>query len=166
MYSTGIAYFLWLIGGFGALGLHRFYLGKFGTGILYLCTGGVCMIGSVYDFFTLSNQVREANIRAQIRDAMDLKPLGRFPRQAEDEGRRRKESIEHAILRAAKKNSGIVTPSDIALEAEVSLEEAKTQLERLAKNGFAEMRIRKSGVIVYCFPDFLVDRNASEFEAL
>jgi len=61
-YSVGIAYLLWLCSGFGALGLHRFYLGKIFTGLLWMCTGGLGMIGSIYDLITLPGQVREANI--------------------------------------------------------------------------------------------------------
>lgn len=163
MYSTVIAYFLWLIGGCGVLGLHRFYLGKPATGFLYLCTGGLCFIGAFYDLVTMPAQVREANLRLQIRDSMDM-GHGYFPRREADDLYRRKETLEHAILRAAKKNKGFVTPSDIALEADVSLEEAKAELEKLAKNGSAEMRVRKSGVIVYCFPDFMSDRNGEGFE--
>lgn len=46
---------------FGLLGFHRFYLGKFGTGILWLLTGGFFVVGWVYDFFTLNGQVDELN---------------------------------------------------------------------------------------------------------
>jgi hypothetical protein len=60
MYNLGIAYLLWLAG-FGAFGLHRFYLGKITSGILWLCTGGMFGIGSLYDLFTLPFQVKEAN---------------------------------------------------------------------------------------------------------
>lgn len=45
----------------GPLGLHRMYLGKWGTGILWLLTGGLCGVGWVYDFWTLNEQVAEAN---------------------------------------------------------------------------------------------------------
>ncbi|GAB1481531.1 hypothetical protein MASR2M78_03460 [Treponema sp.] len=70
MYNVGIAYTLWLISGFGALGFHRFYLGKPISAIIWMCTGGLGMFGSAYDFLTLSSQVREANIRAEIRAAL------------------------------------------------------------------------------------------------
>jgi hypothetical protein len=61
MYSLGIAYLLWLVSGFGVLGLHRLYLGKIATCILWACTGGLFGIGSLYDLFTLPFQVKEAN---------------------------------------------------------------------------------------------------------
>ena len=37
----------------GALGIHRFYAGKTGTGILWLFTGGLLGIGAVVDFIMI-----------------------------------------------------------------------------------------------------------------
>lgn len=37
----------------GFLGAHRFYEGKFLTGMLYLCTLGLLGIGEVVDFFNI-----------------------------------------------------------------------------------------------------------------
>ena len=45
----------------GLFGIHRFYMGKILTGILYLLTGGVFLIGVVYDFWTLNEQIDEQN---------------------------------------------------------------------------------------------------------
>ena len=38
---------------FGFLGIHRFYVGKVGTGILYIFTGGFFLIGVIIDFFMI-----------------------------------------------------------------------------------------------------------------
>ena len=37
----------------GGLGIHRFYVGKVGTGILYLFTGGLFGIGALVDFIMI-----------------------------------------------------------------------------------------------------------------
>jgi TM2 domain-containing membrane protein YozV len=49
----------------GIFGVHRFYLGKWPTGLLWLCTGGLLMIGVVYDFWTLNDQVTVRNAETQ-----------------------------------------------------------------------------------------------------
>lgn len=52
----------WILLTFGGLfGLHRFYMGKILTGILYLATGGFLTIGWLYDLWTLNNQIDELN---------------------------------------------------------------------------------------------------------
>ena len=45
----------------GVFGAHRFYLGKWVTGIIYLFTGGLFLVGLVYDFWTLNEQISEIN---------------------------------------------------------------------------------------------------------
>ena len=45
----------------GIFGIHRFYLGKVLTGLLYLLTGGVFLLGIVYDYWTLNDQISEIN---------------------------------------------------------------------------------------------------------
>lgn len=53
----------WLLLTFlGVFGVHRMYLGKWITGILYLLTGGFFLIGWLYDLWTLNAQVSERNV--------------------------------------------------------------------------------------------------------
>jgi len=45
----------------GAFGVHRFYMGKWVAGIIYLLTGGVFFLGVLYDFLNLNSQIDEIN---------------------------------------------------------------------------------------------------------
>lgn len=45
----------------GVLGIHRFYMGKVLTGLLYLFTGGFFGLGVLFDFWTLNEQISELN---------------------------------------------------------------------------------------------------------
>ena len=67
MKSKGTAYVLWLLSIFGWLGLHRFYLGKVGTGIIWIFTGGVLGVGSLIDLFTLGSQVEQHNTSKELK---------------------------------------------------------------------------------------------------
>lgn len=49
--SKGVAAALCFL--LGGLGIHRFYVGKIGTGILYLCTLGLGSVGVIYDFIVI-----------------------------------------------------------------------------------------------------------------
>jgi len=45
----------------GVFGIHRFYMGKVFTGLLYLFTVGLFGIGVLYDFLTLNGQISDLN---------------------------------------------------------------------------------------------------------
>ena len=45
----------------GIFGVHRFYLGKWISGLIWFLTGGLLGIGVIYDFWTLNEQASEIN---------------------------------------------------------------------------------------------------------
>lgn len=66
--SKAIAYLLWFFGGFGVLGLHRFYLGRVGTGLGWLFSWGLFGFGALFDLFALSGMVDDQNYMNQLRE--------------------------------------------------------------------------------------------------
>ena len=45
----------------GLFGIHRMYMSKWLTGIIYLLTGGLLGVGYLYDFWTLNDQITVIN---------------------------------------------------------------------------------------------------------
>jgi TM2 domain-containing membrane protein YozV len=64
MKSKFVVYLLWLL--LGAFSVHRFYLGKFGSGILYLLTGQLFFVGWIIDFFLIGGMVDNYNNKVEI----------------------------------------------------------------------------------------------------
>ncbi len=57
--SMLMAYLLW--GFLGVFGIHRFYLGRPISGVIWLLTGGLAGIGWLVDVFLTYYMVREEN---------------------------------------------------------------------------------------------------------
>ena len=53
----------WLLLTFlGFFGVHRIYMGKWITGIIYLLTVALLGVGYIYDYWTLNSQINELNV--------------------------------------------------------------------------------------------------------
>ena len=66
MKSGFVAFLLWLPGLVGLAGLHRFYVGRYGLGIVWLLTFGLLGFGTLFDLFFLGSMVRSANLIAGL----------------------------------------------------------------------------------------------------
>ncbi len=67
MRSTGIAYLLWSLWLFGFAGIHRFYLGKPISGLIWLLTWGLFGMGQIFDLFIIPGMVEEKNYQYRVR---------------------------------------------------------------------------------------------------
>ncbi len=155
MYQVWIAYLLWLVGGLGVFGLHRFYMKKIPTGVLWILTGGLGFLGSIYDFLTMTRQIAEANLKAGY-----LRAPG-DPVQVTL--KREKEPLERAILRLAQDHAGRVTPAQVAASSDWTVEQAQKHLDEMVRRQVCEMRVLKSGTVVYHFTEF-DPASSNEFE--
>jgi hypothetical protein len=66
---------------------------------------------------------------------------------------------ERRILRLAERGRGRVTIPEVAARCAMTVAEAKSELDRLAAAGVAQIQVTQNGVLVYVFPGFLSDEE-------
>lgn len=147
--QTGVGYLLLGLWIFGFGGLHRFYLGKPITGLLWFLTWGLFGLGTFVDLFLLPGMVADENRRLGF-GARGLlpAPTGSMALPAPVPA----PSPEQAILRAAKESGGYLTVAAAALDTDLSLRKAERLLERMVKEGHAERDVSEEGARLYVFP--------------
>lgn len=147
-YKEGIAYGLWAGWLFGFGGLHRLYLGKYGTGFLWLFTWGFFGIGQIYDLITMRRQVEEANL---LEEARALRAVRRGQPQR---------SPQQILLDAAMREGGKLTVTQAAMITGYSFQEAEQYLREMVMSGYVDVGNEpESGVVVYYFPELQTPRR-------
>jgi hypothetical protein len=150
--SKGVAYLLWFF--LGVFGAHRFYLGKIGTGILYLCTAGVFGIGWLIDLFTLGGQVDNYNLLhsnlAGGNQTQNVVVNVTAPTAASPQTEQPKLSPEKVILALADKTP-VLTLRQIMSDSHLDMDEAETAVKKLVAKGMAKEGIDGSGKPTYTF---------------
>ncbi len=63
--NVPVAYILWAL--FGLFGGHRFYVGRWESGLVYMFTLGGCLVGWIIDGFILPQLVEDVRGRAGAR---------------------------------------------------------------------------------------------------
>ena len=69
MRSTGISYLLWCLSFVGFCGIHRFYNGKWITGLIWFFTGGLLLIGQIIDLVLIPAMTHRANYKERLQYA-------------------------------------------------------------------------------------------------
>jgi hypothetical protein len=61
------------------------------------------------------------------------------------------EDLESKVLLLAKNNNGIVTPTELAIFAGITLENSKKELDSLQIKGYARIEVNDDGIVYYKF---------------
>ncbi len=154
-YREGPGYLLWAGCFAGLFGLHRFYVGKWATGILWMLTGGLFMIGQIYDLLTMKKLVREANIRKGY--LPHPRWAGEFNRLAHPPSAlpaAPEKPLKHQLLDAAIERGGELSVTEGVAATGASFDAVESTLDELLSTGYVDIDNRPdSGVIVYRFTE-------------
>ncbi|MDH3732157.1 MAG: TM2 domain-containing protein [Gemmatimonadota bacterium] len=161
MYKEGIGYGLWCLWLFGMAGVHRIYMGKYGTGILFLLTWGLFGIGQFVDLFRMKGLIKDANIREgylphpRLARRMQGPPV---PQQvaASQSGSLPpgRVNVQQALLKAAQANGGALTVTQGVVTTGLTFEQVEEILREMVAKGYVDVdNAPNSGVVVYRFPE-------------
>lgn len=141
--NVGLAYLFWCLWLFGLGGIHRFYTGNFGTGILYLFTWGLFGFGQVIDLILIPGMVNKRNTYL----------LGlHHEQQVLVTPKKRTTSSMQKLLRAAQANGGQLSAAQAAIFTELEPDEVDALLREAIKAGYADIHNDvKTGAVRYHF---------------
>jgi hypothetical protein len=161
-YNVGIAYALWAMSFFMISGFHRLYLGKTGTGLLWLFTFGFCWIGNIIDLFLIPGMVEDSNFRYRVKlgfsSTGSLSPSpqpSQFPaRTPTPVGKLKPEQLRLELVRAAARTNGRLSVTQAVLATGADFKVVEDALQSMLKSGYISIdNDPDTGVIVYTFPE-------------
>jgi len=156
MKSLGWSYLLAALGLVTPVaGIHRFYLGRPVSGVLYLLTWGFFGIGTIVDLCLIPRIVEDENMRRLPPGRLvHVAALGAGPpwlALPPPEAAKDKLTPEQQILRLAGEQDGTVTVALVAMKTGMSLRQAKKELARLCKEEFCTIDVSTAGATLYVF---------------
>lgn len=158
MYKDSIGYALWCLIFVGLGGVHRIYMGKYGTGILWLLTWGLFGIGQFIDLFRMRRLVYESNVRdgylPHPRIARLLAPTRPdAPEESEEEEERR---IMRALLRAAQEHGGALSVTQGVAATGLPFSTVEETLREMVVEGYVDVDNHPdTGVVIYRFTELV-----------
>jgi hypothetical protein len=147
-YRSSTAFILWCVCLLGACGIHRFYLKRPLSGLLYLLTFGLLGIGQIIDLFRIKDMVLLANVK-------DQRLLGRRPIAAKrlpPASLTTKDEVRQRLVQAAARNGGQLSVTHGVMATGKSHKEVEELLDEMARSGYVGIdNDEKTGAVVYTF---------------
>lgn len=164
MYKESVGYGLWCLFFVGLGGIHRIYVGKYGTGVLWLLTAGLFGIGQFVDLFRMKALVRDANVREgylphpHYAHLLDGEARGNVRGSAggspPDDAVRTDEELMQEMLREAERRGGAISVTQAVSATGLSFTEVEERLQEMVASGYVDVDNHPdTGVVVYRFTE-------------
>jgi hypothetical protein len=149
MKNTGIAYLLWCTCFVGVAGVHRFYSGKYLSGMLWLFTFGFFGFGQLIDLTLIPGMVEENNLKYKLlhsspnhynNQSVVVNVAEQITPGISTAKPIANKSDIQLILQFAKDNNGNVSLADGVMVTGNPVVEVRKTLESLCVEGFARNR--------------------------
>lgn len=150
-----VSYILCGAGFLGIGGLHRLYNGKIGTGLLWLCTGGLFYIGQLVDLVIIPNMVDEYEQKLRLKAGVSPAgiPINEriFISQVHQPNGK---PLIVQLIEAAEANGGSLTVTQGVKATGASLVEVETMLKEMLQSNHVRIGNNPiSGVVTYYFDE-------------
>ncbi|NJK47836.1 TM2 domain-containing protein [Candidatus Gracilibacteria bacterium] len=160
--NVGLAYLLWGLGCFGICGIHRFYLGKPVSGLIWLFTFGLFGFGQFIDLFLIPGLSQERNRylweRSRTDSLLNTAAMGQQTIPTDVTMTDIPKRIEGnpdpmlKLLKAAAANNNILSVGQAMIATELSHDEIESLLKKALRQGIAHVdNDPKSGGVRYYF---------------
>ncbi len=144
--NIAIAYVLWGLGFFGLCGLHRFYLGKPVSGLIWLFTFGGFFVGQIVDAFLIPKLVREKQMSLEGKAETDLSLV------ANTQTEQKLVQPIQKLLKAAKDNGNVLSLGQAIIATGLPTDEVEELLTEALRKDLAKIdNDRESGAVRYYF---------------
>ncbi|MBD2568882.1 TM2 domain-containing protein [Anabaena lutea] len=148
-----ISYLLCAGGLLGLGGLHRLYNGKIGTGVLWLCTGGLLYIGQIVDLFLIPGMTEEYEQKLRLKAG--LSPSGVPLNQAVVNSQVYQPTgnqLMVKLLEAAESKGGNLTVTQGVKATGASFAEVEKVLKEMLQSGYVRIdNDPMTGAVTYHF---------------
>jgi hypothetical protein len=155
--STSTAFLLWLACALGLFGIHRFYLGRPWTGILYMFTFGLLGVGQLVDLVRLRHMVQGENLKRDAFRALAEKRAitsGRLHllKAGDASPVESTESLRIKLLEAAARRNGQLSVTEGVMATGKAFDVVEAELDAMAKSGYVGIsNDPDTGMVIYTF---------------